>query len=470
MKEKVQATITRYHLLDPGERVVVGFSGGIDSVCLLHLLHSLTDLRLDLWALYINHSLRPAENRNEEELLRQVGENWGVHTREIVIDIPARLREKPQSMELLAREERYRIFRSFLKEIGASKVALGHHRDDQAETVLYRIIRGTGIDGLAGIPVCRDGIFIRPLLAVTRNEIRQYAAVHDLRWQEDSSNRQLVYRRNRIRHQLIPEIAADFNPGFKDALVRLSELAAEQRDFMETILSEYGERVMVREPGRIGLRMEPFTSLHPYLQYGLLKRLVEQVRPGYRVEIQPLRRLREKLQREGLRFRRMQLPKYILVYREREILFLEDDSESPNGFGPVPLNTPGTTLVSELNFEFRATRESPPSSWKGVGFDETYLELGPENLPLKLRSWQPGDAFRPLGTVGSQKLHDFFINNKIPRRIRKRIPLLVTADGRIAWVAGWRPSEEFKVRSSTAEVWHITITGPGNALRGHPGD
>ena len=304
--------------------MVVGFSGGVDSLCLLHILKNLAEYDLDLWALYINHSLRPAENLQEERLLYELGQKWEIKVKEYTLNIPEKLKEKPQSLQLLAREERYKIFSGFREEINAQKIALAHHRDDQAETVLYRIIRGTGLDGLAGMPVARDGIFIRPLLSVWRSEIMEYAAANGLSWVEDSSNGKLIYQRNKIRRQLIPEIERSYNPRFKEALLRLSQIADQQRDFMERMMEELPVKIAIAEPGRVGIKLKPFLDLHVYLRSCFLKKIIATLRPHYQIEQASLQKLLEKIARENFRFQTMQIHKGITVYIEKELLYFED--------------------------------------------------------------------------------------------------------------------------------------------------
>lgn len=463
MLDKVKAVIEKHQLLAKGDRVVVGFSGGIDSLCLLHILAGLTEYRLDIWALYINHSLRPAENILEERLLHEMGERLKVNCREIKIDIPERIRQKPQSLQLLARNERYRIFDAFRKEMGASKVALAHHRDDQAETVLYRLIRGTGLDGLAGMPVIRDGIYIRPLLQISRAEIKAYMAMHQLAWVEDSSNHKLIYWRNRLRNQLIPEIETHFNPRFKEALARLSVLAAEQRDFMEVLAEEQLPVVLVTEPNRIGLKLKPFLQFHSYLQYYLLTKILAGIETAYRMESLKLKRLLTKIIHETGNFQPMNIYKRVSVYYENGVIFFEK-GPIPGGVEPGVLRTavysaniPGETRVTELNLMLIAEQSVIPETWEKVSPWEAYLNPDEFQLPAEIRFWRPGDAFRPLGAGGVQKLHDFFINCKIPRLERSKIPLLVDAQGRIAWVVGYRLSDEFKVRDREGAVWHIAV-------------
>lgn len=463
MRDKVKTAIEQYQLLAAGERVIVGFSGGIDSLCLLHILAGLTEYRLDIWALYINHSLRPAENILEEQLLQEMGARLKVNTRQVIINIPERIRQKPQSLQLLAREERYRIFEAFRNEVGASKVALAHHRDDQAETVLYRIIRGTGLDGLAGIPVIRNGVYIRPLLQISRAEIQAYAAQHRLRWVEDSSNQKLIYRRNRLRNQLIPEIENYFNPRFKEAMARLAELAAEQRDFMEALAEEQLPVLLVTESQRIGLKLSPFLNFHSYLQYYLLTRILAGLDNAYRLESLKLKRLLAKIINETDHFQPMNIYKGIAVYFENGVIYFEKRS-FPGGaesgvFMPAvyPANIPGETRVTELNLMLIAELTAIPETWGKVNSWEAYLDPDELRLPALIRFWRPGDAFRPLGAGGTQKLHDFFINHKIPRPERSKIPLLVDATGRIAWVAGYRLSDEFKVRNRPEKVWHLAV-------------
>jgi tRNA(Ile)-lysidine synthase len=460
--DKVNAAIKKYKLLAKGERIVVGFSGGIDSLCLLHILAGLSEYRLDIWALYINHSLRPAENILEERLLQEMGERLQVNTKQIIINIPERIRQKPQSLQLLAREERYRIFEAFRNEIGASKVALAHHRDDQAETVLYRVIRGTGLDGLAGMPVIRDGIYIRPLLQISRAEIQAYAALHQLIWVEDSSNRKLIYRRNRLRNQLIPEIETHFNPRFKEALARLSELAAEQRDFMDVLAQEQLPGVLVTEPQRIGLKLRPFLKFHSYMQHYLLTQILARVETAYRIESLKLKRLLTKIINETDHFQPVNIYKRVSVYYENGIIFFEK-GPLPGGLEPevfkmaaYAVNVPGETRIPELNLTLAAELVQIPETWGNTNQWEAYLNPDKFQLPASIRFWRPGDAFRPLGAGGTQKLHDFFINHKIPRRKRSKIPLLIDATGRIAWVVGYRLSDEFKVREREQWVWHIT--------------
>ncbi len=459
--DKIRAIILKHQLLNEGQRVIVGFSGGVDSLCLLHALHSLTELRLDLWAVYINHSLRPAENIREEELLREVGDRLKVRTKTVVLDLPARLRQKPQSLQLLAREERYRIFREVAAETGATRVALGHHLDDQIETVLYRFIRGTGLDGLAGIPVSRDGLFIRPLLGVFRSEILEYASGHGLAWVEDSSNRKVIYRRNRLRQELIPQLVAGYNPGFKQAVVRLADLASEQRSFMEQIVSKTLASGLARTDQRVGFPLAHWQEYHPYLQYSLLKGLLRQLEPGRTLEQAPLLRLRERLSREGTTFRRTDLLKGVAVLvEEGTIVFERSAVLLPVDRRRFPVATPGRTMLPGGERELSVETAPIPDSWEHFHKNVILVDPAKLRLPLALRFRRPGDSFRPFGAAGTQKLHDFFINLKVPRAERDRIPLLVTADDRIVWVIGYRPADDFKLDETSAGGWRIAVGPP----------
>lgn len=458
LEEKVREIIAGHGLLTPQMRVVVGFSAGVDSVCLLHLLRNLTDYDLELWALYVNHELRPVENVSEIELLQQVGAKWGIRTHEIKIDIPGKLAQKPQSLQLLARFERYRAFETFSREIGAARFALAHHRDDQAETVFYRIIRGTGLDGLAGMPVMRDGLYIRPLLGVTRKEILQYAAEHHLTWVEDSSNHKLIYTRNRLRHQLLPEIEANYNPRFKNSLLRLADLAREQHEFMECILANLKEELISSGSGGLGIRLAVFLEQHPFVQYYLLKKMLAGLQPYYQVESRQLQQLRDQLNREREQFKQVQLAREVTVVLKAGMVFMTMPAAVTAGpKSDITVTSPGETRMSDWRLQLMVRPAEKLPEWRQVGKWEIYIDAATVTLPLKVRSWRTGDAFQPLGVSGTQKLHDFFINQKIPRNERADVPLLVDGDDRIVWVIGYRLSGVFRVTAKTGRIWQISV-------------
>lgn len=458
MLTRVREIIKKHRLLLPGQRIVVGFSGGIDSVCLLHLLHSLTEYHLELIALYINHCLRPEENEQEVQLLQDYGVKLGIETKQVKVDIPARLQAKPQSLELLAREERYKIFRTVRQQVAGDKVALAHHRDDQAETILFRLIRGTGIRGLAGIPIKREAIFIRPLLEFSRAEIAAYVAEHQLDWVEDSSNHKLIYQRNKLRHGLIPQIEAEYNPRFREALARLGQLVAQQQDFMEQILDSYQSQMVVVMANRCGLELEPFLGLHPYVQFELLRRIMGGFGTGYTMETYNMQRFLDKIMAEGFDFKRVNVIKGVVVYCEASWLWFQKDAEPSCELDQksYELTVPGISEFAEIGWEFQVQEAHLPEDWSKVSANTVYVDAASLSLPLILRFWKPGDIFWPFGCIGRQKLQDFFTNCKISRTLRGKIPLLVAADGRIVWVVGQRLSEEFKVISTTENIWRIT--------------
>lgn len=458
MLNKVRETIEKYGLITPKSRLVVGFSGGIDSVCLLHVLKSLTEYELDLWALYVNHQLRPRENEQEIELLNRLGTEWGIHTRQIAINIPEKIRQKQQSLQLIAREERYKAFEAFREEIGADRIALAHHQDDQVETVLYRIIRGTGPDGLAGMPVMRDQRYIRPLMEVSRAEIREYVARHQLEWVEDSSNRKLIYYRNRIRHQLLPELESAYNPRVKNSLLRLAQLAREQADFMEELTDGYCRELVRAEDGTVTVRLETFLTLHPALQYRLLKKALANVEPLYQIESAPLLKLREKIKREKNNFKPVHIYKGIVVKVSENLIWFGRPHPVSNREKPrIDLEVPGVTVIEDLKLEVAIYPDILPQDWSRISRKEVYVDADLLNLPLGIRFWKAGDSLRPLGVPGRQKLHDFFINAKIPRQQRAVIPLLVDGTDRIIWVIGYRLCDDFKIVAGTKRIWHISV-------------
>jgi tRNA(Ile)-lysidine synthase len=463
MLEKVKDTINKNQLLSVGDRVIVGFSGGIDSLTLLHFLCNLTEYKLDIWAVYINHSLRPLENVQEEKLLEKVGKEWGIHTHKATVDIPAKLKAKPDSLELVAREERYRIFREFRGQIDAGKVALAHHLDDQVETILYRIIRGTGIDGLSGIPVTRDGFYIRPFLEVTRKEIQEYALSHKLAWLEDSSNREMIYQRNKIRLQLLPLLEGSYNPRIKESLIRLSKLASAQRDYMTEVVNRLLPDLLVSEgDSKFGLKLDEFLKQSFYVQYYILKQLVSKMKANYHLETATLDHLLQKINEEQYHFKTMHIFKGIRVYAQGKNLLFAESQDKTTAMQlrisqSFSLTSPGHNIIQDLKLRIHIENAYPPEDWHRVPNDQVYVAANKLPLPLKIRFWRPGDVFWPLGSPGSQKLHDFFINIKLPRSLRMSVPLLVTSDDQIVWVVGYRLSERFKVDNGNDHVWRLSM-------------
>jgi tRNA(Ile)-lysidine synthetase, N-terminal domain/tRNA(Ile)-lysidine synthetase, C-terminal domain len=341
-------------------------------------------------------------------------------------------------------------------------VALAHHQDDQVETVLYRIIRGTGLDGLSGIPVIRDGFYIRPLLEVSRKEIAEYADFHKLKWLEDSSNHKLVYTRNKIRLQLLPLLEQSYNPRVKDSILRLAKLAQEQRDFLADVVIRKLAEISVREEDgtglkRMGIKLDIFLEQPPYLQYCLLKRLLLTMNPDCHLETAALDRLLLKINEEKYAFKMVHIFKRIAVCREADLLFFTPPGECLfHKKETYTLTAPGENIIAALNLQIKIEPAISPADWSAVADNEAYIMPAKLSLPLKLRFWEPGDVFKPLGGPGFQKLHDFFINKKISRAVRTDVPLLVTADNRIVWVIGYRLSDEFKVGAEETAIWRIT--------------
>jgi len=328
------------------------------------------------------------------------------------------------------------------------------------ETILYRIIRGTGLDGLAGIPIARDGYFIRPLFEVTRKEIQEYAALHKLSWLEDSTNHKLIYQRNKIRLQLLPLLEESYNPRIKDSLIRLSKLAGAQRDFMTEMVTPFvAELSLTTADGEIGLKLEGFLKQPFYLQYYILKQFLLQVKPDYHLETAALEHLLEKINQEKYQFKAMHIFKGIYVHGEgKNILFSKSRQALPRKEMPsFPLTAPGLNVIPDLHLQIHIEVAPPPEDWSQVSNRLIYVAVSKLSLPLQIRFWRPGDVFWPLGGPGMQKLHDFFINVKLPKPQRKEVPLLVTADDQIVWVLGYRLSEKFKVDQQKDQVWCFTV-------------
>ncbi|MGB9803375.1 tRNA lysidine(34) synthetase TilS, partial [Desulfofundulus sp.] len=233
LEQDVRSFIDRFHMIAPGDRVLVGVSGGPDSVALLHLLWRMKgELHISLAVAHLNHMFRGEEARADARLVEELAKDLGLPVYLEEFDVPAYRERTGLSAQDAARRVRYRFFEEVARRTGASRVALGHHADDQAETILFNFLRGTGPAGLKGIPPVR-GMYIRPLLDTRRREIERYCQEHSLPVREDASNKKTIYTRNRIRLELIPQLETEYNPRLVDALVHLGHICREENDYLE---------------------------------------------------------------------------------------------------------------------------------------------------------------------------------------------------------------------------------------------
>lgn len=451
-------------LIQPGDRVLVAVSGGPDSVCLLTLLHEMRERALlsgvELRIAHVNYGLRGEESEGDEAFVRELGTRLGVPVS------CERVRLMPKSggtLQSRAREVRYAFFAGLLREHGMTAVATGHTADDQAETVLLWLMRGSGTSGLAGIPLKRDGGIIRPLLGVTRRQVLEYLAFRGMPYRSDSSNGTPVYRRNRIRHELLP-VLRSLNPSIVEVLARGADILAADAAVLNEIERERW-RAVAKEtaPDRVVLDGERLAAEPVGLQRRLVRRALAVARQGpagltFRHVSDILARVVEGTHGTGLN-----LPGGLRVERNHDLIVMEyGGSQGEDLFlmeltAGIPLPVPGEVRIGDGGRRLLAVEGVQGSPDGRAVFVVDGARLGGT---LSVRSWRRGDWFCPRGMRGRRKkLQDFFVDCKVPRRIRDGIPLVVAPEG-IVWVAGYRGDERFAARPATAHPVTLSITPP----------
>lgn len=271
MEEKVLQTIQNYHLIEKKDRIVVGVSGGPDSITLLNILLSFQEeMELQLFVAHINHGIRK-EAIQDQKMVETFCQERNLPFFVKQVDIQKIAQEKKISTEAAGREERYRFFEEIYQEKRANRIATAHTANDNAETILMNIMRGTGISGLKGIEPIRDGKYIRPLITCTRKEIEAYVLEKKLNPCIDQTNFENIYTRNKIRNQLIPMMEKEFNPNLISTLNRLASLAQEEDEYWKKVIPEEYEKLVEEEKqdrkgNRISLNLKGFQKLEPFLQ------------------------------------------------------------------------------------------------------------------------------------------------------------------------------------------------------------
>lgn len=414
--------VRRRGLLGTGDRVVVAVSGGLDSVVLLHLLRfGAEDLAPQLHVAHFDHRMRPGSEA-DARWVRGLSAAW---------DLPFRFgaASAPPTSEAEARVQRYAFLEEVRSEVGARAVVTAHHADDQAETVLFRVLRGTGLAGLAGIAERRAPGVVRPLLPFFRAELEAYARAARIRHLEDPTNRLSAFARNRIRHALLPWIESEIAPRARRALVRVSCLAHEAEAGWESLLpgllADVGAHV--RE-GRIVLARSRFVAYHSYVQARILHNLLR--RFGTTLDEAGTRAALEFIN-FGESGRTMTLGGGVRLAREFDRITVYEESGEQPGERPLRIHAfgSGTGVFVVGGRRLRATwsSEAPPSGQWCEAFDPQGVEL-----PLTLRGWRPGDRLRlPYGT---KKLKKLFGERRIPARERSGVPILVDGRGVVLWV------------------------------------
>jgi len=433
MLSKVQTALAR--LLSSGEPLLAGVSGGADSVALLDVLAA---GRWRPHVCHLNHKLRGAESDADAEFVRELAVQYG---------LPATIEwREVGSNEDAARQARFDFFQSVAARTGIKKLVLAHTADDQVETFLLRLLRGSGVSGLIGIwPERRIGelVVVRPLLRVTRPEVLQYLNARGLKWREDATNTDTRFTRNRIRHELLPLLEREFNPAIRETLLRTAEILRDEDELLSQLADAARFEDLWTQPAAVQRRL-----LRQWLGEDLDFDHIEAVR----------------LLRPGTE---ATLPNGLVVCREYDTL--RKVMAQPPLKGRWLLNLNGETEIPELGISLVCRAERSEGSLPGTtellriaqndNRGEEHFDADALGNEPFLRTWESGDRFQPLGMNESKKLQDFFVDEKVPRHQRGRVPVLCAADGRIAWVVGHRLAEPFKVTAQTRRVFRVSFKG-----------
>ncbi|WP_114781641.1 tRNA lysidine(34) synthetase TilS [Botryobacter ruber] len=441
MLQKVLGFIQTHHLCLPESKMLAAVSGGIDSVVLCEVLHQ---LKYSFAIAHCNFGLRSEESEADQVFVKKLAKKYGVPFFTENFSTSAFATREKLSIQMAARALRYHWFEQVRQQEGYDFVATAHHSNDVAETILLNITKGTGIAGLHGIQP-RNGNIIRPLLPLTKDDIYDFVTEQQLIWREDSSNLSTKYQRNKIRHEVIPALK-EINPNLEETLQQTAERVSQAEAIVARYIDELGQRAMRQEAEAVYISLEPLQGAT-----GLPVVLHELLKPynfSYPVVLELLEAL------ESISGKQFDSPTHTLV-KDRAQLVITPKNLS--AFGSVAI-AEGQTEVNEAHVHLQLRYVDAAQYKLNTKPHVAALDADLLKFPLKLRPWQEGDWFVPLGMNGKKKISDFLIDRKVPANLKPNV-LVLTSEQSIVWVVGQRLDNRFKVTDKTERVLEVRKLG-----------
>jgi tRNA(Ile)-lysidine synthase len=416
---------------------------------------------------HLNHRLRGGASDEDEAFCRTGADSLSLPIVAESIDVAAAARHAHRSIEDAARRARYAFLSRAAGSLGADRIAIGHTRNDQAETFLLRLLRGAGPVGLAGIHP-RAGIVVRPLLDIGRDELRAYLASLGIPFREDASNLDVAIPRNRVRHELLPLLRERFSPAIVRTLSRAAEIAREDSEYFDQMVAPAEANIVSRATNGVVIDLGALRACPAALSRRIVRRAMQGIAPNHFVGFDAVAAVFELADNSG-EARYVNGPGQVaercgetIVLRSRHgrALAVHEPGAPPFSY---PLTVPGEVVLPEvacrISAEIVESADAPLR--RGGRSDHAVVAATAVAAPLIVRSRRHGDAFHPLGLGGRKKLQDFFVDRKVRRTERDRVPLVVDRQNRILWVAGYEVGEEFRVTDPSKAVVILRMTHLG---------
>ncbi|GAB6184335.1 tRNA lysidine(34) synthetase TilS [Thermodesulfovibrio hydrogeniphilus] len=458
--DKVKNTVEKFNMLSLNDHVLVGLSGGPDSVCLLNILKLFKQqYKLKISAAYIDHGLRPEDVPKEIEFCKKMCEELDIPFYTQSIPVKDFARQEKINIQEAARILRYGALDQISLNIKAHKIAVAHNADDQAETVIMRLLRGAGPAGLSGIPPVRKKI-IRPLIEVERAEIENFLKEKNIPYIIDPSNESLKYLRNKIRHTLMP-IIKSIQPHATKIISRTADILREENDYINVAVTKALMRLMSRKTDyKVELFVNPMEVLNVVILRRALRVAIDSVKNLKGIDFEHIEQIIT-LIKKGKPGDRIYLPKGIRAIKGYSTLIIT--SEPPKKLSTYTIDQPQEIFLEEASlslsikeFELNQLNQDLQALNFGDGKKIAYIDADKIKFPLIVRCRRPGDYFYPFGFGKRKKLQDFFVDEKIPRDERDIVPI-IESEGKIVFIAGYRLDDRFKIGDNTKRCLEIKV-------------
>lgn len=459
MYKKVMSYIKDNNLIRSGDKILVALSGGPDSVCLLNILYNLKDkLDIEIGAAHLNHLLRDKDAFEDEEYVKKLCEELNIPCFVKRVDINKYSKEKKMSSEMAGRDARYNFFDEIIQDYGYNKIATAHNANDQAETILFRLMRGTGIEGLCGIKVSRDRI-IRPILCLSRKEVEEYIDINNLNPRIDKTNFEKIYNRNKIRLDMIPYIKENFNEDIIQTLNRMSVLLQKDNEFIEKSAISFYEKYCIQQSDYFIIKKEVFDKHEAVVTRVIRYALTNFSKIHYDFEMKHIYEIFSLAKNNSGKI--IDLPNKIYAENIYGDIYIKERKNNNNSDVKQEITISKDEINGKkINFKNEVIEFSVINNDLSLNLKKNklikYFDFDKINNFISLRNRKNGDKIIPLGMNGSKKLKDIFIDMKIPKEERDCTPILCF-DENISWIVGIRVSEEYKITNKTKNILKVIV-------------